>query len=175
MYWARSRRYYLLRAYCEIEKNNDNNFKVLTFLITAHGVSENIKWISINNHLIEKRLICEADILFFWAGIIFVAIGLANRALLIIKQNKCRRHVIWLETDIDLCGDELHGNIIADAINRNCGVLTDFSGNPVIKQSSSHCLDSGLPLLAPSRTRVCNKRIPRNTQDRSPIPGGTEP
>lgn len=64
---------------------------------------------------------------------VFVAIGLANRELLIIKQNKCRRYVIWLETDIDLCGDELHGNIIADAINRNCGVLTDFSGNPVIK------------------------------------------
>ena len=38
-----------------------------------------------------------------------------------------------MEMDIDLCGDELHGNIIADAINRNCGVLTDFSGNPVIK------------------------------------------
>ena len=64
---------------------------------------------------------------------VFVTIGLTDRELLIIKQDKCGCHVIWLEMDIYLCGDELHGDIIADTINRNCGVLTDFSGNPVVK------------------------------------------
>ena len=64
---------------------------------------------------------------------VFVTIGFTDRELLIIKQDKCGHHVIWLETDIYLCGDELHGDIIADTINRNCGVLTNFSGNPVVK------------------------------------------
>ena len=57
---------------------------------------------------------------------VFVAIGLSDRELLIIKQDKGRSHVIWLETDINLCGDELHGNIITDAINRNRGVFATF-------------------------------------------------
>lgn len=57
----------------------------------------------------------------------------ADRELCILIEDIGRIHVIGKIADIDFRRNELHGDIIADAVNGNGGVLTDFAGNTVIK------------------------------------------
>ena len=42
-------------------------------------------------------------------------------------------HVIRKIADIHFCRDELHGNIIADFIDSNGGILADFACDAVVK------------------------------------------
>ena len=64
---------------------------------------------------------------------VIIAVCSADRELFILIQDVGRVHVIRKIADIHLCRNELHGNIIADAVNGNSGILADFAGNAVIK------------------------------------------
>lgn len=64
---------------------------------------------------------------------VVIAVGLTDGELLIIKEDVGRSHVIREIADIHLCRDELHGNIIADRVNGNGGILTDLAGDTVVK------------------------------------------
>lgn len=62
---------------------------------------------------------------------VVIAVGSAYRESLSVKKDEGGIHVIRKETDINLSGDELHGDIIADLINRYGGILADLSGDSV--------------------------------------------
>ena len=64
---------------------------------------------------------------------VVIAVGLTDGELLIIQQDVGRSHVIREIADIHLCRDELHGNIIADLVNGNGGILAYLTGDTVIK------------------------------------------
>lgn len=62
---------------------------------------------------------------------VLIAIGSADRIFLLIHQDVSSVHVIGQIADIDLCRDELHGDIIADVVNGNRGVLTDLTSGAI--------------------------------------------
>ena len=64
---------------------------------------------------------------------VFISIGTAEMKFFIFKQDKSRIHVAWNEAYIDLCGNELHGNIITDVINGDGRVFAYFTSDPVVK------------------------------------------
>lgn len=64
---------------------------------------------------------------------VVITVGPADRELLIISQDIGGSHVIRKIAYIHLCRDELHGNIIADRVDGNGGILPDFAGDTVVK------------------------------------------
>lgn len=64
---------------------------------------------------------------------VVITVDPADRELLIISQDVGGSHVIRKIAYIHLCGDELHGNIIADRVDGNGGILPDFAGDTVVK------------------------------------------
>ena len=64
---------------------------------------------------------------------VVIAVGLTDGELLIIKQDVGRSHIIRKIADIHLCRDELHGNIIADPVNSDGGILAYLTGDTVVK------------------------------------------
>ena len=64
---------------------------------------------------------------------VVIPVGLTDRKLFTVKQDVSRSHVIRKIAYIDFCGDELHGNIIADFVDGNGGILTDLACDAVVK------------------------------------------
>lgn len=64
---------------------------------------------------------------------VVIAVGLTDRKLFTLKQDVGRGHVVRKITDIHFCGDELHGNIIADPVNGDGGILTNLACDAVVK------------------------------------------
>lgn len=58
---------------------------------------------------------------------VVIAVGPADGELLTIRQDVGGSHVIREIADIHFCGDELHGDIIADRVNGNGGIFPDFA------------------------------------------------
>ncbi len=58
---------------------------------------------------------------------IIQTVGPADGELLTIHQDVGGSHVIRKIADIHFCGDKLHGNIIADRVNGNGGILPDIA------------------------------------------------
>lgn len=64
---------------------------------------------------------------------VFIAVGPADGELLTIRQDVSGSHVIRQIADVHLCGDELHGNIVADRADGDGRILADFACDAVIK------------------------------------------
>ena len=62
---------------------------------------------------------------------VFVTVCLTDGEFLTIRQDEGGIHVIREKTYIDFCRDELHGNIIADFVNGNGGILAHLTGDAV--------------------------------------------
>ena len=64
---------------------------------------------------------------------VFVAVGPAEGKLLTIFEDIGTVHVIRKIPDIDLCGDELHGDVVRDVVDTDGGIPADLAGNAVIE------------------------------------------
>ena len=64
---------------------------------------------------------------------VVIAVRLADGELLVIKEDVGRSHVVRKIADIHFCSDELHGDIIADLVDGDGGILADFACDTVVK------------------------------------------
>ena len=64
---------------------------------------------------------------------VVIAVGPADGELLTIHQDVGGSPVIRKIANINLCGNELHGDIIADRVNGNGGIFPDFACDTVVK------------------------------------------
>ena len=59
---------------------------------------------------------------------VIIAVGPAEGKFFVFPKEKDRIHIIGKITDIQRCRNELYGDIIADAVNGDGGIFTDFAG-----------------------------------------------
>ena len=64
---------------------------------------------------------------------VVIAVGLPDWVLFAIRQYEGGSHIIRQIADINLCRNKLQGNIIADLVNGNSGILPYFTGDAVVK------------------------------------------
>ena len=85
---------------------------------------------------------------------VVIAVGLADGELLIISQDIGGSHVIRKIADIHFCGDKLHGDIIADRVNGNGGILPDFACDTVVKTVFQPLCRLRLPGMIPGSLKT---------------------
>lgn len=88
----------------------------------------------------DLRVLQRRQIVPFGAAV-FHPVGCPDGEMLLVIKNKRGGHVIRDKADFDLHADELHRDVIADAVDLDCRVLRTLRLTRLRKHSSSHVVE----------------------------------